>query len=107
MEKNKDYTNLTNNSLIKKTIKQPLSKSTSNINELEKNKPENKWTKMLLEYFTTINTIDNQIEKIRSKLIYTKNFSAYNLFNYLDENSKKFLTLNDFKSFLQSNKIPT
>ena len=106
MEKNKDYTNITNNSSIKKAINQPMSKSTSNINELEKNKPENKWTKMLLEYFTTINTIDNQIEKIRSKLNYIKNFSPYNLFNYLDENSKKFLTLNDFKSFLQSNQIP-
>ena len=102
MEENKDYTNLTSNYSNKTTNKPIISKSSSNTNELKSNKAENKWTKMLLEFFTTINSIDNQIEKIRSKLNYTNNFSSSDLFNYLDKNSKKFLTLNDFKSFLQS-----
>ena len=105
MKENKDYNNVNNNSSIKTSFRAVLSKSASNINEVTSNMEENKWIKILLQYFTTINSIDNQIEKIRSKLNYIKNFSSSNLFNYLDKNSKKFLTLNDFKSFLQSNQI--
>ena len=105
MKENKDYNNVNNNSSIKTSFRAVLSKSASNINEVTSNMEENKWIKILLQYFTIINSIDNQIEKIRSKLNYIKNFSSSNLFNYLDKNSKKFLTLNDFKSFLQSNQI--
>jgi Ca2+-binding EF-hand superfamily protein len=66
---------------------------------------ENKWTKLLTKYFETINTIDNSLEQIRSKLNAQNNFSSLNLFNYLDKNSKQFLTLNDFMTYLKENNI--
>ena len=115
MLEGEDYNKINNNNSSIKTninsnIKLILSKSFSNINEEYKtkiiNKNENKWEKILLKYFTTINSIDNSIEKIRKKLNYINNFSSLNLFNYLDKKSKKFLTLNDFKIFLQNSKIP-
>ena len=115
MLEGEDFNKINNNNSSIKTninsnIKLILSKSFSNINEEYKTKNkienENKWEKILLKYFTTINSIDNSIEKIRKKLNYINNFSSLNLFNYLDKKSKKFLTLNDFKNFLQNSKIP-
>ena len=83
-----------------------ITKSFSNpINYKISQNNNNKWSEMLLLYFTTINSMDNNIEKVRSELYYLQNFSSSNLFNYLDKNSKKFLTLNDFKLFLQNNQI--
>ena len=96
MLENENYNKLNENSSIKTNIKQILSKSSSNIENPKNNKNENKWTKLLLTFFTTINSIDNSIEKLRSKLYISNNFSASNLFNYLDKSSKKYLTLNDF-----------
>ena len=66
---------------------------------------ENNLGNLLLIFFRTINTIDNQIENIPGKFKILKNFSSKNLFNYLDKNSKGYLTLNDFIIFLQSNQI--
>ena len=106
MLENENFNKLNDNLSTKTNIKQILSKSISNREDLNKNKAENKWTKMLLTFFATINSIDNSIEKIRSKLNILNNFSSSNLFNYLDKSSKKYLTLNDFKFFLQSNKFP-
>ena len=96
-------TSITTNARSKKT-----SKSSININittNTELPHIESKWTKMLINYFSTIKSIDNSIEQIRSKLNTQKNFSSLNLFNYLDGNLKKFLTLTDFITFLKENNI--
>ena len=66
---------------------------------------ENKWTNLLTKYFETINTIDNSLEQIRANLNAQNNFSSLNLFNYLDKNSKQFLTLSDFMTFLKGSNI--
>ena len=105
--KNELYNKLNNNSSIKLIISKSKTASTASSNKDEpQNQKENNWENLLLTFFTTINSIDNQIENIRSNLKYLKNFSSENLFDYLDNTSKKCLTLNDFKIFLQSNKIP-
>ena len=77
----------------------------SNISNYKIIQNDNKWTKKLLQYFKTINSIDNSIEKIRIKLNSQNNFSSTKLFNYLDKESKKYINLNDFKTFLQNNQI--
>ena len=69
MLENEDYNKFNNNLYNKTNIIPILSKSKSpNLDELNQNKNENKWAKLLIIFFTTINSIDNSIEKIRSKL---------------------------------------
>jgi len=77
----------------------------SNISNYKIIQNDNKWTKKLLQFFKIINSIDNSIEKIRIKLNNLNNFSSAKLFNYLDKESKKYINLNDFKTFLQNNQI--
>ena len=103
--RDKIKSNINNKKSIISNIKPKITKSPSNINNIKTNQNKKEWTQMLLKYFTTINSIDNLIEKIRSELNNIKNFSSINLFNNLDKKSKKFLTLNDFKIFLQNNNI--
>ena len=75
MLENEDYNKFNNNLYNKTNIIRILSKSKSpNLDELNQNKNENKWEKLLIIFFTTINSIDNSIEKIRSKLNNLKNF---------------------------------
>ena len=103
-----DLKSNTNTSCTTNARSQKTSKSSININ-ISTNAAlphiENKWTKMLINYFSTIKSIDNSIEKIRSKLNAQNNFSSLNLFNYLDRNLKQFLTLTDFITFLKENNI--
>ena len=109
--KNNSY-NLSNLKFKKSTLN---SKSTSNKNKnsfkikyttLAKiKKSNNKLSQIIINYFLNINEMDNSIEKIRVKLYSSQNFSAQNLFIYLDKNSQKYLTLNDFKYFLRENQI--
>ena len=61
--------------------------------------------KIIVDFFSKINILDNSIEKIRLKLNSITNFSPQNLFNAFDKNNKKFLTLSDFKYILRDNKI--
>ena len=63
------------------------------------------WLSTFLSYFKTIKQYDTEIESFRSSLSSIQDFSPNTLFSYLDKNSKSFLTLNDFKSFLSSEKI--
>ena len=67
--------------------------------EIEKDTP---WMDNLLSYFKTLKEIDDEIEEIRVSLCQISQFSPLSLFEYLDIDSKSFLTLNDFKSFLRS-----
>ena len=105
MSKLEDDLTSNNKTLINNNIK-PNSNESKSINKnsvLIYN--ENKWTRLLAKYFETINTIDNSLEQIRSKLNEQNNFSSLNLFNYLDKKSKQFLTLNDFMIYLKENNI--
>ena len=63
------------------------------------------WLSTFLSYFKTIKQYDTEIESFRFTLSSIQDFSPNTLFSYLDKNSKSFLTLNDFKSFLSSEKI--
>ena len=60
------------------------------------------WLDNLLSYFLNIKEIDDEIELIRVSLCEISQFSPISLFDYLDIDSKSFITLNDFKSFLRS-----
>ena len=60
------------------------------------------WLRTLINYFENLNELDNEIENVRLALCENPQFSPISLFDYLDINSKSFLTLNDFKSFLLS-----
>ena len=68
-------------------------------------KKEYPWLTTLLSYFKTIKEYDTKIESLRSSLCSNQNFSSLSLFSYLDKDLKSFLTLNDFKSFLNSQNI--
>ncbi len=60
------------------------------------------WLNTLLSYFQNLKQIDDEIELIRVSLCEKSLFSPLSLFDYLDIDSKSFLTLNDFISFLRS-----
>ena len=60
------------------------------------------WIDYLLSYFKKLKELDDEIEKIRVSLCEISQFSPLSLFEYLDIDSKSFLTLNDFKSFLRT-----
>ena len=70
----------------------------------DKNSPI-KLSKIIIDFLLNLNEMDNSIENIRVKLYSSSNFVAQNLFDYLDRNSKKFLSLSDFKFFLRDNQI--
>ena len=60
------------------------------------------WLEALISYFQSLKEIDDEIEQIRASLCGKTQFSPISLFSHLDNNSKSFLTLNDFTSFLDS-----
>ena len=62
------------------------------------------WLNSLISYFQRVKDLDDEIEVIRVLICESPQFSPLTLFNYLDCNNKCFLTLNDFKSFLRSQK---
>lgn len=62
------------------------------------------WLNSLISYFQRVKDLDDEIEVIRVLICESPQFSPITLFNHLDCNNKCFLTLNDFKSFLRSQK---
>ena len=69
------------------------------------NIPSFPWMDTLLSYFKNLKQLDDEIEQIRVSLCEISQFSPLSLFNYLDIDSKSFLTLNDFISFLRSQHV--
>ena len=67
-----------------------------------KKNPTFPWLEHLLSYFLKIKELDDEIEKTRVSLCDISQFSPLSFFEYLDLDSKSFLTLNDFISFLCS-----
>jgi Ca2+-binding EF-hand superfamily protein len=63
------------------------------------------WVDLLASYFNTIKEHEDKIESLRIALNQQNNFSVKSLFDHLDNNSKNFLTLDDFIKFLQNNSI--
>ena len=77
---------------------------------MEENKKSNypshkKWIESLVLYFSTIKEYEEKIESLRISLNQQNNFSSKALFNYLDNNSKNFISLDDFIKFLEDNSI--
>ena len=75
----------------------------------ENKKPVNpshrQWVDLIILYFTTIKEYEDKIEPLRISLNQENNFSCKSLFNFLDNNSKNLITLDDFIKFLQDNSI--
>ena len=67
-----------------------------------KKNPTFPWLEDLLSYFLKVKELDDEIEQIRVSLCDISQFSPLSLFEHLDIDSKSFLTLNDFISFLRS-----
>ena len=63
------------------------------------------WVDLLVSYFNTIKEYEDKIESLRISLNQQNNFSAKSLFDHLDNNSKNFISLDDFIKFLQDNSI--
>ena len=63
------------------------------------------WVDLLLSYFTTIKEFEEKIEPLRQSLYQQNDFTPKSLFNHLDNNSKNFISLDDFIKFLQDNSI--
>ena len=71
------------------------------------NSPNSKeWLGSLLSYFINIKSIDDNIESLRIALCSQNDFTASQLFQYLDIRHKDFLLLNDFVKFLNEMQIP-
>ena len=58
------------------------------------------WIPLLVKYFNTIRTLDNEIEIIRNDLNSNVSFHPRSIFNYIDTNSQNFLTLSNFRNYL-------
>jgi len=58
------------------------------------------WIPLLVKYFNTIRTLDNEIEIIRNDLNSNVSFHPRSIFNYIDSNSQNFLTLSNFRNYL-------
>lgn len=72
--------------------------------EIEEKEQSYPWLSSLISYFQRVKDLDDEIEVIRVLICESPQFSPLSLFNHLDCNHKCFLTLNDFKSFLRSQK---
>ena len=64
-----------------------------------------KWRYHLLGYFTDIIQSEQNLDSLRQTLSQQNNFSIENLFNYLDNENKGYITLEDFIKFLSANSI--
>ena len=74
-------------------------------NKKQVNPSHRQWVDLIISYFTTIKEYEDKIEPLRISLNQENNFSSKSLFNYLDNNSKNFISLDDFIKFLQDNSI--
>ena len=71
------------------------------LNEVQKKK----WRYHLLDYFTDIIQSEQNLDSLRQTLTQQNNFSAINIFNYLDNDNKGYITLEDFIKFFSSHSI--
>ena len=63
------------------------------------------WVVLILSYFIAIKEFEEKIESLRQSLFQQNYFTPKSLFNYLDNTSKGFISLDDFIKFLQDNSI--
>ena len=63
------------------------------------------WISTLVNYFTTIKEVDAQIEEIRYELCQNQNFIPKALFNSIDLEHKNYITLNDFRIYLNNHHL--
>ncbi len=63
------------------------------------------WISTLVNYFTTIKEVDAQIEEIRYELCQNQNFIPKALFNSIDLEHKNYITLNDFRIYLNDHRL--
>ena len=63
------------------------------------------WISTLVNYFTTIKEVDAQIEEIRYELCQNQNFIPKALFNSIDLDHKNYITLNDFRIYLNNHHL--
>ena len=63
------------------------------------------WHQSLVDYFAFIKNKEDKIDSIRSALHSQKNFNPKMLFQYIDNQNKNNITLNDLISFLNENSI--
>ena len=73
----------------------------SKVNEVQKKK----WRYHLLDYFTDIIQSEQNLDSLRQALAQRNNFSAINIFNYLDNDNKGYITLEDLIKFFSSHSI--
>lgn len=63
------------------------------------------WHQSLVDYFVFIKNKEDKIDSIRSALLSQKNFSPKMLFQYIDNENKNNITLNDLISFLNGSNM--
>ena len=64
------------------------------------------WIPTLVNYFSTMKDLDNQIEEIRTELCQNPNFIPRLLFDSIDLDQKNYITLNDFRLYLNNHFLP-
>ena len=64
------------------------------------------WIPTLVNYFSTMKDLDNQIEEIRTELCQNPNFIPRLLFDSIDLDQKNYITLNDFRLYLNNLFLP-
>ena len=72
---------------------------------IPKENPQKKWRYHLLDYFTDIEQVEQTLDSLRQSLSQQNNFSAQNIFNYLDNEQKGYITLGDLIKFFSSHSI--
>ncbi len=60
----------------------------------------------LANYFSTMKVLDEEIEEVRSELCQNPNFIPKALFDTIDIDQKGYITLNDFKIYLNNHFLP-
>ena len=74
-------------------------------NNIPKEMPKKKWRFLLMDYFTDIIQIEENLDSLRQSLDQQDNFSIENIFNNLDNDQKGYITLGDLIKFLSAHSI--
>ena len=74
-------------------------------NNIPKEMPKKKWRFLLMDYFTDIIQIEENLDSLRQSLTQQDNFSFQNIFNNLDNDQKGYITLGDLIKFLSAHSI--
>ena len=64
------------------------------------------WMPTLVNYFSTLKILDEEIEEVRSELCQNPNFVPKALFDSIDIEQKSYITLNDLKIYLNNHYLP-